>query len=319
MPIPQPLYLNATTLGDSTTVFLDNQLLNPAPDGFYSDGVIARQQVSGVLLPQQSCPSCGILCGGTISGAGAQGVYLLNINMGSTASDLGAIIIKFDPYGIPDGIQAVFNGVVYNELSSPSFGYLAGAAGFPTYIGNVASSCSVVTDGGTVVLDEFLYNGTSFLSTGNTPSITINTTQVSLTLGGPGLCVMVIPKTSATPSDISITCIGACASTGFNISVNCPILLPSFLATIATTHVVGGANCLLPWNQTYYVAKVAPDPTPPTVPPVLGLYDWVFTDAFGSSKLADGWYITNSLGPGGLDSFHIVNGVIIEFDSLCNL
>lgn len=51
-------YLNAPSLGSATSVFDDVNLTILASDGFYSDGIIAREQVSGVLLPQQTCPSC---------------------------------------------------------------------------------------------------------------------------------------------------------------------------------------------------------------------------------------------------------------------
>lgn len=51
-------FLNAPSLGSATAVFTDATLLTLAADGFYSDGVISREQVSGVLLPQQTCPSC---------------------------------------------------------------------------------------------------------------------------------------------------------------------------------------------------------------------------------------------------------------------
>lgn len=58
MAISGTYYLNAPSLGSATSVFDDAGLTTLASDGFYSDGVIAREQVSGVLLPQQSCPSC---------------------------------------------------------------------------------------------------------------------------------------------------------------------------------------------------------------------------------------------------------------------
>lgn len=51
-------YLNAPSLGSATSVFTNEGLSTFAPDGFYSNGVIVREQVSGVLLPQQTCPSC---------------------------------------------------------------------------------------------------------------------------------------------------------------------------------------------------------------------------------------------------------------------
>jgi hypothetical protein len=51
-------FLNAPSLASSTSVFDDDELSILAADGFYSDGIISREQVSGVLLPQQTCPSC---------------------------------------------------------------------------------------------------------------------------------------------------------------------------------------------------------------------------------------------------------------------
>ena len=58
MAITSSYYLNAPSLGSATSVFSDAGLTTFATDGFYSDGVISREQVSGVLLPQQTCPSC---------------------------------------------------------------------------------------------------------------------------------------------------------------------------------------------------------------------------------------------------------------------
>lgn len=51
-------YLNGPSLGSSTAVFSDAALTTLATDGFYSDGLIVREQVSGVLLPQQTCDGC---------------------------------------------------------------------------------------------------------------------------------------------------------------------------------------------------------------------------------------------------------------------
>ena len=51
-------YINGPSLEAATAVFTDSSLLTCAADGFYSDGVISREQVGCVLLPQQTCPSC---------------------------------------------------------------------------------------------------------------------------------------------------------------------------------------------------------------------------------------------------------------------
>lgn len=57
MAISSTYYLNAPSLGSATAVFSNSTLTTLAADGFYSDGVISREQVDGVLLPQQDCTS----------------------------------------------------------------------------------------------------------------------------------------------------------------------------------------------------------------------------------------------------------------------
>lgn len=55
-------YLNGPSLTSSTAVFTDSGLTTLAPDGFYSDGVILREQLDGVLLPAVPCGSCEPVC-----------------------------------------------------------------------------------------------------------------------------------------------------------------------------------------------------------------------------------------------------------------
>lgn len=52
-------YLNAASLALATSVYSDSGLTTLAADGYYSDNSIVRQQVSGVLQAQSSCPGCG--------------------------------------------------------------------------------------------------------------------------------------------------------------------------------------------------------------------------------------------------------------------
>ena len=51
-------YLNAPSLASATAVFTDSGLTTYAPNGYYSNGVISRQQISGVLSPAVTCPAC---------------------------------------------------------------------------------------------------------------------------------------------------------------------------------------------------------------------------------------------------------------------
>lgn len=51
-------YLDAPSLSSATVVYSDPSLTSVASNGFYSDGSIVREQASGALLPQTTCPSC---------------------------------------------------------------------------------------------------------------------------------------------------------------------------------------------------------------------------------------------------------------------
>lgn len=58
MAIQGTYYLDSPSFASASAIYSDAGLTTLAPNGYYSDGVIVRQQVSGVLQPQSSCPSC---------------------------------------------------------------------------------------------------------------------------------------------------------------------------------------------------------------------------------------------------------------------
>jgi hypothetical protein len=295
-------YLDAPSLSTATVIYSNAALTTVAANGYYSDGSIMRQQLAGVLLPPVICPSCSVSCGGTISANGAQGVYYLNTNLGSPT---GAVIVRFNPTSVPDGIKAVYNSIVYNGLSSPSFGWRQGTAGLSTYIGATGSDCGIVA-GSPYTFNEFQYNGTTFAPLGTTESVSIAAGQMQLTASAPGNCVMVIPKTLASPSILNLTLIGPCTGAIFDISVSCPAALPSFASS--TINASSALACADAVDQTYYVAYVN------GAAGVLGLYDLVFSDANGQSKLGAGYYKTTAAGANNW--FQVdANGVIVLFGS----
>jgi len=65
-----PFYINGPSLSSSTAVFDDAALTTPSPNGFYSDGIVSREQIDGVLLPEQICTACcHDLCSGWTASA----------------------------------------------------------------------------------------------------------------------------------------------------------------------------------------------------------------------------------------------------------
>ncbi len=307
MAISATYYLNGPTLGSSTTIYSNSSLTIVAADGFYSDGVTSREQVSGVLLPAVTCGTCGVPCGSSISGSGGTGIYLLNLDAGNTSSDVGAIIIRFDPYNTPDGIRATYNGNIYNSLTSSVDGFhQTSNAGNFTVIGLASSDCGLAGNTTNLpTITEYLYNGSSFASTGNTQNITIYPGDVSLSsASSPGNCMMVIPKTTATPSLINFEFIGPCSGTAWNVDVQCPDLLTGFSSSVVA--LTSEAACLLDETVIYYNASLA------GTPGIVGLYDFVFSDAYGASPLAQGFYHAREVISGSNDWFEVdENGVVI--------
>jgi hypothetical protein len=306
MAILGSYFLNGPSLGSSTTIFSNSNLTIIAPDGFYSDGVTSREQVAGVLLPATTCGTCGVPCGSSISGSGATGIYLLNLEAGGGPSDVGAIIVRFNPFSVPDGIRATYNGNIYNRITSPVDGahQSTNPADF-TVVGASFADCGLTGNTSNFpTMTEFLFVGTSFVATGNTQNITIYPGDVSLSVSDPGNCMMVIPKTNATPSIVNFQFVGPCSSTGWDVDIQCPVLLTGFGSSVMASTSEGA--CLLLETVTYYNASLA------GTPGIVGLYDFVFSDAYGSNPLAAGFYHATGSITGSNDWFQVdANGVVI--------
>lgn len=297
-------YLNAPSLGSATAVFTNAALSICAADGFYSDGVIVREQVGCVLLPQQTCPACATPCGTTINASGGQGIYLLDLETGTTVSDVGAVIIRFNPQSVPDGIRATLGANVYNKLTSPVDGlHQSSNAGAFTFVGATSADCGI---SGTTypTLAEFEYNGTAFVATGNTQSVTVAAGDVSLGASAPGNTMMVIPKLTPSPSIINFEVVGPCSGTAWSMSVACPVLLTGFGSSVMAA--TSSAACLLAETTTYYNASLA------NTPGTVGLYDFVYADAYGNTPLAAGFYRASGSITGSNDWFQVNSaGVVI--------
>lgn len=304
MPIQQTYFLDAPSLASATTIYYDSSLTVCANDGFYSDGVITRRQVSCVLLPQQPCPSCSYPCAVPIAPSDDLGVYAVNINVSSV---VGAIIIRFNPLSYPDGIRTILGSSVYNKITSPVDGLhqSTNPIGF-TYIGDTAFDCGI---SGTTypTLINYLYNGVSFINLGTTQSVTVAAGDVSLSAVAPGNCMLVVPKTSAVSDIINIEIATVCAGgTDWDLIVGCAEPLVGYSSTVVEETKV--LACLLSPTETYYNASLN------STPGIVGLFDFVYSDAYGNSPLADGFY---KIPDGGGDiSIQVADGVVIVY-TLC--
>ncbi len=304
MPIFQSYYLNGANLASSTAVFLDPLMTICAPDGFYSDGLIVREQVGCVLQLESACGDCGLSCTEANEIPLSDGLYNLNVELGTST---GAVIVTFTPSNVPDGIKATYDGLIYNAMSSPVDGYHAAPTNLATYVGYAAFDCGLAA-GSPYILTEYENNGTIFNPTGNTPTVNVAGAQLSLSSADPLGCIMVIPKPNASPSNLLVQMYGICVGSSYNVSVSCPERLTSFYSTF---NALVGETCGLDTDQIYYSVPVNGDGI------TLGLFDWVFQDYNGAFPLPDGYYSAPIHLPVPYDTYRVRDGIIVEFLTSC--
>ena len=299
-------YLNGPNLATSTGIYTDVDLLICAPIGYYSQGGIVRELNSNcILLAARSCPSCSTGCGGAdIKGESTLYMYLIPMELGTAT---GAIKVSFSPENVPDGIRGIYNNVSYNEFSSEVDGYhQTTVANGLTYMGNSANVGNLITDSPHGPISETLYYNGAFAANGNTTTVVVSAGSASLTTNSdPLACIAYIPKTSSSPTTLSMQIAEVVASSSppsWTLSVGCPALLLGLNCTTPK----GAVDCTStdPLNETMYLGKVSGFANIPVV------YDWAFADNASLSKKSSGQYIVED---GNLDKWivHVdANGII---------
>jgi len=306
-------YLDGNTLANSSAVYTDVNLTLCAIDGYYSDGVISRQQTNCVLSAVEECVGCGVVldCSSSISSAyndTTQGVYSLNIDVDS--SNTGAVVIRLlGTTNQAQGVRAIYNGVTYNEVSTLNEGYFTPTTpdGF-AFLETALPTCTVA---GTTFpsVPRFYYDGSAFQATGATESISVASGDVATRTMA---FAMVIPKTSLLPDVLKFQVASLCGTTSsFQLQVTCPIVLTGF--QVSNTYPSPPdpnptqGLCGLPLVNTAYNVPIS-DSDPYGVP---DLEHWVFSDPNGQYPLADGYYYLG-VGSGGGEYMQVQNGVVIS-------
>jgi len=327
-------YIDGTTLANSTAVYTDQALTTCAPQGYYSDGTISRYLVSTAtecyLQAPQECTSCASPCGEPIEASGVDGIYKIELDVGSTPSDVGAMIVQFNPYAVPDGVLVEYNSIVYNKgvrFAGATDPLLTGGTGFQnagglaqsqnannyTVVGTNSGACG--TSGTDLIgsgnLTVYNYVNGAFVNSGTTEAYNIALDDCVVQLSQPpqiGNFVLVIPKTAATPSLLTVKAIGPCSTTQFDIAVDCPIQLSPFTSNL-TPVASSGLACNETLSDSLYAVGTAdfPNAAPTTAPEIR---DQVFEDANGATPVSDGWRAYMS----GIDkiTYQTLDGVVVD-------
>jgi hypothetical protein len=305
-------YLDAPTLSTATAIYIDSGLTTFASIGYYSDGLVTREWLgSGGLLPAQLCQACTVPCNPiTIlsPSTGDEGYYQAYIDTGTAT---GAILVKFAPMYKPRGIRAAFGPSIYNKLSSPIDGVhqSTGSSNF-TWVGVTSYDCSIVAGSPYAGIPNYVLNTVSnYTLQGSSSVVAVLSGDVSLTsTTNNAFNLMVIPKTTATPSLLTVIVASVCPNvdgTLFQLQISCPQDLPSVQASVVSTD--SELVCAEDTTSTYYFASLTGSST------TLDIYDYVFTDVNGETPLADGWYKINNNGTD--QSMEVQNGVIITLNN----
>jgi len=305
-------YMNGATLATSTAIYTNGTLTTAAADGFYSDGNIVREQTGSPSAPQLGpavgCKGCILDCGTTTVEGQSEGDGLYNATFDTTATT-GAIIIKYTPNAVPNGIRATFDGTSYNKLSSAVYGKLQSSVPSTnfTICGTTASECAGIA--ATHTYPELTANNAStnpvlYTNDSTTASVTLAAGDIQTTLNTPGMCVMVIPKPSATPIAVLIENVVPCKGASWELDVVCAAAIP---ATLTTAVLVDSATaCPAPQGTSHYIVKT--DGTTGGAP---ALHAYVFTDANGATAAANGWIA--HIGA----TYQIQDGIIVAVVNPC--
>lgn len=308
MAINSTFYLNADNLAAATTVYLDFQLLNVAPNGFYGDGTIVREQYNGILYPPQECSNCPVACSpDLISTNNLVALYSMSFSVG-TSTD-GPIIIYFYPQENPDGILVTYNGVKYNKLSCSIDGLHQSTNPLSfTFAGGEEIGC-LETLPTTLNLPIYNYNS-GWVNSGSIVPYTIQPGDVSLSdpIGSASATwVMVIPKTTSIPTDINVEIISPCINSKCDVVINCPAVLDRTVMG-SDTFPSDEIDCTETIEFTYYSVKVHDDASV-----LIGLYDYMFTDDQGQNALENGYYLIEN-DYGGTPTTEVIqveNGIVV--------
>ncbi len=311
------------TPGIGNYVFLDDGGGTPINSTATSQFIILADSTYieiqyGIVIATGICTpatSPGIPCGTQTPPPGGRGSYITEIDTGSSPSDIGAMVIYFDPVSVPDGILVTFDGQTYNELSSINFGYMAAPAGLATYLGTptpvncfptLVSNSPYTTSPSN---DLYTYNPvTNAYDLTGSRNYSIANSQVNSFPSAPGYSAMVIPKPTLAVSGnntMTIDVFGPCGTAwALGMTLSCPGQLSS---RQASANLGSGTACTAASQTIYYNYNFNNSNQPiNNIDPEV--HNFVFSDQFATTALTPGNYDVNG------QIITVANGVITSIN-----
>ena len=281
-------YFNGNSFAQATSVFTDSDLTTLAPDGYYSNAGIVRQQLLGILLSAETCSTCCIPCNAIVlvaestsgvyssclelgGGTGAV-IFRIQVIFGETAvypvgtiithdgSNYNRFTIKNNHNGIQfkdeNGTQVDYAGINNNPTDPTYLGVFAGNTTFvDTYDQTPTDPCGPLDQ-----LEDFTYESVtgSFVEQGTYQTVVVNNNQVGFLDQTSGSNVtkpftLVFPKTNAASTFADMLNYSPLCGTSMTFEVECPAQLPFFDAEEGTVNIPFCTD--QPTFNTYYFAR----------------------------------------------------------------
>ena len=292
-------FLDGPNLASAIAVYTDSTLSTAAPDGFYSQNGIVRQQLNGILVTSVPCPSCEEACDTQIVSAATRGGAYFTSTF-ALGESTGVVRIAFQPNSCAKGFRFNANGVGYNEVSTQNYGYKVPSTNNLAYnvLGDFNNAACGNPTPGSYSLDIFKLEGGLYQQQPGSESVIYASGDDNTTFAPPGICVGYYRKQIAGPMPLEVEIASQTAADGFSLLVECPtLLLPTFY----------GADCgeECPEDDTIYNIPVNGSPG------VIGLYDWVFEDNMAQNGMPQGqYYICNIDSVITVDANSVVTNIV---------
>ena len=332
-------YFNGTSFAQATAIYTNAGLTTLAPDGYYSNSGIVRRQLNGILLNAQTCNTCATPCGSGVSAqnSNTNGIFVASVDL---ANSTGASVF-YGYFGttVPDGVRLTYNSVTLNRFTcngnhntvvltdgagtTVDYAGIGNASGEYTYMGrtnaNLISqspynnppphaSCQAGDQP-----QNYVLTGGSYVAQGTYQTITVSNAMVGTTASvTDAVYTAVFPKTTLTPTVLTVDVSAPMCGTFFTWTVLCPTALPSFQGSALQATTGCAANA-----ATYYFARngsLSGSTITPDVNTTPEIGNFVFTNSNGSTYLNDTSVLqyvivdnTNAVG--------IRNGVVVSIQS----
>lgn len=319
-------YFNAPTFSEATTVYDDALLSAVSVDGYYSDGVVTRYQLTGVLGINATCPTC--VTYPCTSGVTIPTVVPARYDLKTTfGSAIGAIKLTVSNVGLfPIGIQLMKDNIQYDvKFSSTDTAFEAlGQINAPVtfnlsfFSSGATAPCSSYNFS-SLSLPTYMYDETDWVTDNVLSTVSLSNKRSATTEETLNTLILYVPKTSATDFTLRTIAVAPCGGAGqaAPISIGCPLALPAF--DISSPQPNANAACVAGIASQLYVGYVSGATVGGDVR--ISVNDFIFEDANGNIKATNAWYGINRINAEGGGSagqksrIQVQDGIVVQLQS----